>query len=87
MADRQPSLDVLQAASPLPATLLTSQVFGQWQQTEQQIQQAMAGLNDKQVQLEQVFAQIQSARQNLHAYQIDPTMQQPNQQYTQSVDG
>jgi hypothetical protein len=87
MADRQPWLDALEAATPLPTTVTQLPVFAQWQHVEQQLQQAMAGLNDKQVQLEQVFAQIQSARQHLYAYQINPDKQQPNQLFTQSVEG
>jgi DNA repair exonuclease SbcCD ATPase subunit len=73
MAERQPLLQTLEEALPLPASLVQHPNFAHWQQQEHALHQAMIDLNHQRSQLEQVFAQIQSARQQLMAYHIAPT--------------
>lgn len=72
MAQRQTAIDALVEAIPLPKDLTQSSDFKSWQTIESHLEKAMAGLNQKQVNLDQVFAQIQSAKQHLQAYQIIP---------------
>jgi hypothetical protein len=85
MANRQPCLDVLEAACPLPSALTAQPLFADWKQLEAELQTAMSLLNAKQVELQQVFVQIQSARQQLQGYQLSPDKQPIG--FTQSVDG
>jgi DNA repair ATPase RecN len=72
LTERQPALDALAKQVPLPLTVTTHQAFSQWQAVENQLQQAMQGLSQQRSHLEQVFAQIQTARQQLVAYQLIP---------------
>jgi len=86
MAEIQTTIKTLSQAAPLPKDVTQSKNFANWQILENQLEQAMAGLNQKQVNLDQVFAQIQSAKQHLQAYQLAPAdnVQSP---YTQSLQG
>jgi hypothetical protein len=70
MANRQPCLTLLERHSPLPPVVKATADWQHWQQLEQTLQHHMLDLNTQQVELEQVFAQIQSARQQLAAYHI-----------------